>query len=189
MEIEIFAPIYQRFSKQQESLALLASDWYWEKLGFADLLDRNMKLMSNIKQSNFKGFSVKVEIITPYYHSNWISKQPVSLPLLLSDWYCQKLGLTDLPGHYEKSTSDMNLVLNFFERTEGANRDYSSLFSVIFQATSEFAFPFVRLILVKVGLTVVVRYDFEGNFKGFRVQIEIIAVNFDWISKQQLNLP
>ena len=117
MEIEIFAPIYQRFSKQQESLALLASDWYWEKLGFADLLDRNMKLMSNIKQSNFKGFSVKVEIITPYYHSNWISKQPVSLPLLLSDWYCQKLGLTDLPGHYEKSTSDMNLVLNFFERT------------------------------------------------------------------------
>ena len=29
---------------------------------------------------------------------------------------------------------------------------------------------------------------FEGNFKGFRVQIEIPATIFDWISNQQLNL-
>ena len=29
---------------------------------------------------------------------------------------------------------------------------------------------------------------FGGNFKGFRVEIEVLSATFDWISNQQLNV-
>ena len=50
---------------------------------------------------------MKVEIISAIFDR--ISKQQENLSLLLSDWYCQKLGLTDLPGHDGKLASDMTL--------------------------------------------------------------------------------
>ena len=42
---------------------------------------------------------------------DWFPKRKANVPLLVSDWYWKKFGLTNLPDHDGKLTSDMNLVL------------------------------------------------------------------------------
>ena len=51
---------------------------------------------------------VQIEIVAAVY--DWIFKQQLNLLLFLSDWYCGKLGLTDLPGHDGKVTSDGKMI-------------------------------------------------------------------------------
>ena len=83
---------------------------------------------------------------------DWISKQKLGFSLLLSDWYCRKLALMYLPGHGSKVTSDQKIICNSYQRYEGRNREYCSLFSVIFEATIKFLIVFERLTLEKVGI-------------------------------------
>ena len=73
--------------------------------------------------------------------------------MFLSDWYCEKLGLTDLPGHDGKVRSDMEMIFISHQRYKSRNRDYCSHFSVTFETTGKFLIVFVRLILGKKGLT------------------------------------
>ena len=44
-----------------------------------------------------KVIRVEIKIIAPVF--DWISKQQLNLLLSLSDWYWEKMGLTDLPDH------------------------------------------------------------------------------------------
>ena len=62
------------------------------------------------------------------------------------------LGLTDLPGHGGKVTSDKKIIVICHQVYKGGNRDYCSHFSVTFKTTVKFLIVFVRLILGKVGL-------------------------------------
>ena len=51
--------------------------------------------------------------------------------MLLSDWYCWKLELTDLPGHDSKMTPDKTVIPISHQRHKGGHRDYCSHFSGI----------------------------------------------------------
>ena len=82
----------------------------------------------------------------------WFSKQQVNLSVLVLNWYWQKGWLTDFPGNGRKLTSDMILILNSYESSLAASRNYCSHFWLIFQAKTNFAIAFVRLILGKVGV-------------------------------------
>ena len=91
--------------------------------------------------------------------------------MFLSDWYCQKLGLMDLPGHDGKVTSDNKMISNSYQRYTSVNRNSCCHFSVIFETTSKFLIVLVRLLLGKVwvdGLTglrqeIDFRYGFGSN--------------------------
>ena len=61
---------------------------------------------------------------------------------------------------------------------------------MFFETKTKFLFFFIKFILEKKGLTELPGHEgkLTSNIKVFRVQIEIFAAVFDWISKQQLNL-
>ena len=89
------------------------------------------------------------------------------------------------------------MICQSYQRSNGENRDYCRHFSVTLEAPSIFLIVFVTWILRKkvwrscqatTGNWHQIWIWLEGNFKEFRVQIEIFAAVFDWISKQQLNL-
>ena len=82
----------------------------------------------------------------------WFSKQQVNLSVLVLNWYWQKGWLTDFSGNNRKLTSDMILILNSYESSLAASRNYYIHFWLIFQAKRNFAIAFVRLILGKVGV-------------------------------------
>ena len=102
----------------------------------------------------------------------------------------------DLLGHNGKVTSDKKIVFFSHQRYKSGNRDYCIHFSVTYETTTKFLIVFVRLLLGKRGLQCYrpmgnwhqIWIWFEDNFKGFRVQIEIIVAIFEWISKPQLNI-
>ena len=93
---------------------------------------------------------MQIEIIAVSFDQ--ISKQQVNLSLFLSDRYCQELGLTDLPGHNEKVTSNKKMIRNSYQRYNGRNRVYWTHFSVIFEIKGKSLIVFVRLVLEKWGL-------------------------------------
>ena len=88
------------------------------------------------------------------------------------------MGLTNLPGHNGKVTSDKKKSCNSYQRYKGENRDLCSYFSVIFEITVKFLIVLVRLILEKVGIDgftgprqkTGVRYEF--GFKVFLKGLE-----------------
>ena len=165
-----------------------------KKRGLTELPSHNGKLTSdmNFIKGNFKGFRVQIEILAAVF--DWISKQQLNLLLFLSDWYWGELELTDLPGHDGKVTKIKKIIFISHQRYKVGNRDYCSHFSVTFETKGKYIIVFVRLIFGKRGVVGVtgprreIDISFKGKFKGFRVQIEILAAIFDWISKQQLNL-
>ena len=65
-------------------------------------------------ESIVKGFRVPIEILWSVFE--WTSKQQLNLLLFLSDLYCRKLELTDLPSHDGKVTSDTNFILSPYYR-------------------------------------------------------------------------
>ena len=94
-------------------------------------------------------FKVQIEILAFVF--DWIFKQQLNLLLILSDWYYRKLGLTNLPGHNDKMTSDKTMTFMAHQRYKNENRDYFSQFLIIFETTKgKFLIVFVRLILGKV---------------------------------------
>ena len=62
------------------------------------------------------------------------------------------LGLTDLPGHDGKVTSDMEMIFISNQKHNGGNRDYCSHFSVTFETTGRFLIAFCK---VDIGKKVV----------------------------------
>ena len=62
------------------------------------------------------------------------------------------MGLTDLPGHNRKVTSNKKIISVPYEGYKGGKRDYCTHFSVMFEITGKFLIVFVRLILEKVGV-------------------------------------
>ena len=114
-----------------------------------------------------KGSKVQIEIRAFVF--DCIFKQQLNLLLILSDRICQKLGVTDLPGHDRKMTSDKTMIPIYHQRYKGGNRDYCSQFSVTFETTGKFLIVFVRLILRKMGVDGFtrphqesdIRYEFE----------------------------
>ena len=94
---------------------------------------------------------MQIDILAAVF--DWIFKEQSNLLMFLSDWYCEKLGLTDLPGHDGKVRSDMEMIFISHQRYKSRNRDYCSHFSVTFETTGKFLIVFVRLILGKKGLT------------------------------------
>ena len=62
------------------------------------------------------------------------------------------MGITDLPGHDGKVTSDEKLIYISHQRYKGGNRNYCSHFSVTFKTTGKLLIVFVRLILGKEGV-------------------------------------
>ena len=69
------------------------------------------------------------------------------------------LGLTDLPGHHGKVTSDKKMIFISHQRNKCVNEDYCSHCSVTFETTSNFLIVFVRMILGKGGLTELPDHD------------------------------
>ena len=62
------------------------------------------------------------------------------------------LGLTDLPGHDGKVTSDTEMNFISHQRRNGGNRDYCSHFLVTFETTGRFLIVFCKIdIGKKVG--------------------------------------
>ena len=95
---------------------------------------------------------------------DWFIKRQLNLLLFLSDWYCRKLGLTDLPSHDEKVTLDKKIISISHQVYKGGNRDYWSHFSVTFETAGKFLIVFVRLILGEVGI---------DGFSGSRQESDI----------------
>ena len=110
-----------------------------------------------------KEFKVQIEILAFVF--DWIFKQQLNLLLILSDWYCRKLELTDLPGHDGKITSDKTIVPISHQRYKGGNRDYCSHISVTFETTGKFLIVFVRLISGKVGVDAFTGPPQESDFR------------------------
>ena len=147
-------------------------------------------------EDNFKGFRVQIEILAVVF--DWISKQQLNFLLLLLDWSCRKLGLTYLPSHDGKVTSDKKMILIFHHINKGGNGDYWSCYSVIFETTSKFPIAFLWLVsgkLVVDGVTGPQREsdmgyesDLKIILKNLKCKIEILATVFGWISKHQSNL-
>ena len=79
---------------------------------------------------------VQIEILWSVF--DWTSKQQLNLLLFLSDCYCRKLWLMDLPGHNGKVTSDKKTISILYEGYKSGNRDYGSHFSVTFETTGKF---------------------------------------------------
>ena len=102
-------------------------------------------------EGNFKRFRVKAEFLAVLF--DLISKQQSNSSLLLSGWYCQKLGLTNLPGRNGRVTSDKGMVLDSHQGHKDENRDYCSYFSVIFKTTKKILIVFVSWYWEKRGLT------------------------------------
>ena len=73
-------------------------------------------------EGSVKGFGVQIEILASVF--DWISKQQLNLSFFLWDWYCRKLGLTDLPGHNGKVTSDINFILSPYYSSLSADGDF-----------------------------------------------------------------
>ena len=144
-----------------------------------------------------KEFKVQIEIFAFVF--DWIFKQQLNLLLILSDWYCRKLGLTDLPGHDGKLISHKKIISISHQGYKDGNRDYCSHFSVTFETRGKFLIFFFKNDIGKSGGWRIYRATtgkwhhiwirFEGSIKRFGVQVEILASVFDWISKQQLHLP
>ena len=147
-------------------------------------------------EDNFKGFRVQIEILAVVF--DWISKQQLNFLLLLLDWSCRKLGLTYLPGHDGKVTSDKKMILIFHHINKGGNGDYWSYYSVVFETTNKFPIAFLWLVsgkLVVDGVTGPQREsdmgyesDLKIILKNLKCKIEILATVFGWISKHQSNL-
>ena len=100
-------------------------------------------------EDNFKGLREQREILAAVF--DWDSKQQLNLLLFLLDWYCRKLGLTDLPGQDVKVTSDKKVIFISHQKCKSGNRDYRSHFSATFETTEKILFFFVRFILGKKG--------------------------------------
>ena len=93
--------------------------------------------------------------------------------LILPDWYCRKLGLTDLPSHDGKLTSDRKMICNPYQSYKIENSDYCNHFSVIFETTSKFVIVFIRLLLERVGVD-----GFTGQQQKIDVSSEPISNQF-----------
>ena len=93
--------------------------WYLEKGGWriyrATTVNWHQILIWS--ESNLKKFRVQIEISAAVF--SWISKQQLNLLLFLSDWYCGKLGLTDLRRHNEKVTSDKKMIFISLIKVQG----------------------------------------------------------------------
>ena len=100
------------------------SDWYWKSRGWRIYRATTGKWhqISIWFEDSVKGFGVQIEILASVF--DWISKQQLNLSLFLWDWYCRKLGLTDLPGHDGKVTSAINFILSPYYRSFRADRDF-----------------------------------------------------------------
>ena len=82
-------------------------------------------------ESNFEWFRVLIVISEAIF--DWIYKQLLNVGFFLLDWYCQKLGITDLLDNDEKVTSDKKMICNLYQRYKGGNTNIYSQFSVIFK--------------------------------------------------------
>ena len=121
-----------------------------------------------------KEFKVQIEIFAFVF--DWIFKQQLNLLLILSDWYCRKLGLTDLPGHDGKLISHKKIISISHQGYKDGNRDYCSHFSVTFETRGKFLIFFLRMILGKVGVDgfigprresdIIYEYDLKVVLKG-----------------------
>ena len=117
---------------------------------------------------------MQIEIIAVIF--DWSAKQQVNLSLFLSNWYCGKLGLTNLPGHDWRVTSDKEIICKSYQSHKIENIDHCSPFLVIFVTTKKFLIVFVRLVLGKEGVDeeigpwrdIDIRYEFNLKiiFKG-----------------------
>ena len=164
MEIEIIAALFQWFSEQQVNCHCFCK----MDIGKRGCWRVYQATMGNWYQigkwfwTHIKCLRLQIEIIASIF--DWFSKQQVNLSLFLSDWFCRKLGLTDLPGHDRKVTSDKKIIFNWCQRYRGGNRNYFSNFSVIFETANKFVIIFVGLMLEKVGV---------DGFSGSRREIDI----------------
>ena len=134
---------------------------------------------------SFKGFKVQIEILGAVF--DWISKQLLNSWLFLSDWYCRKLWLPDLPGHHGKATSDRKMIFISPQRNKGGNGDYCSHFSVTLETPGKFIIVFISLILGKIGIDRVTGSRREIGIRD-ESDLKVILKDSRWISKQQLNL-
>ena len=102
MEIEIIAALFQWFSKQQVNCHCFCK----MDIGKRGCWRVYQATMGNWYQigkwfwTHIKCLRLQIEIIASIF--DWFSKQQVNLSLFLSDWFCRKLGLTDLPDHHGK---------------------------------------------------------------------------------------
>ena len=109
--------------------------------------------------------------------SDWFPNKQVNLSLFLPNWYCRKLGLTNLLGQDKNVTSNKKMTCQLYERSKSDNEDYCSHFSVTLETPSKLIIVFVTLILSKkVWRSYLARTGnwhqiwiwVEANFKGFK---------------------
>ena len=62
------------------------------------------------------------------------------------------MGLTDLPGHDGKMTSDNKIISIPYEGYKGGNRDYCSHFPVTFKTKGKFLIFFYKIDIGKSGV-------------------------------------
>ena len=129
---------------------------------------------------------MQIEIISAI--SDCISKQQLNFSLFLSDWYCQKLGLTHLRSHNRKVMSDKKMISTSCQSCKGGN--CCCQFWLNFEITSKFVILFVRLILRKLGFDGFTgpRRKIEGRYEfGLIVILKGLGVNRDFCSCFWLN--
>ena len=100
----------------------------------------------------------------------------------MQDWYWEKWGLTDLPGHNWKFTTDMNLVWSNFQGL-GSKKRFLEPF------LTEFPRLIWRIYRNTTGNWHQIWIWFWPPLKGLRVQAQIFTAIFDWVFKEQTNLP
>ena len=87
--------------------------------------------------------------------------------------------MTNLLGDDGKVTSDKKIIYNSHKRYEGANRDYCSHFSVIFEITCKFLIVFIRIILGKVAVDRYTRPQWEIDIR-YEFGIKVILKSLGW---------
>ena len=89
------------------------------------------------------------------------------------------MGLTDLPVHGRKATSDKKIIFIPHEGFKGGNRDQCNHFSVTLQTTGKFLIVFVRLILGKIGVDGFTRPYQESDIRyEFELKVSLKGTGF-----------
>ena len=142
-------------------------------------------------EGNLKAFRVQTDILAVVFDQ--IFKQQLNLLLFLSDRYCRNFGLTDLPGHDGKVTSNKKMIFFSHERKRVVIEITAAIFLWFLKQQVNFQIFFWVWYLEKRRLTELPGRDgkltpdmnlIEDSFKGFRGQIEVFLAVIDWILKQ-----
>ena len=108
--------------------------------------------------------------------------------MLLWDWYCRKLGLTDLLGHDGKVTSDINFILSPYYRAFSPDRDflYESLLNsrLLWAMTwnNEYESEYVSWISIWINFHTIFTLAEYVHFESDILYVFLYCTGYHWIN-------